>query len=123
MSTNDAAAPHRTEALLARLLTAGIALSAVVMLIGLALTLAQGGGEPVGSHAGERPTFSALLTEVASGDGRAITLLGLALLVCTPVARVVATMVLFARQRAWTYVLAAGLVLALLVVGVLVGGA
>jgi len=101
------------------LLRAGVLLAAAVVLAGGAVFLwHQGGtvpdyrvfrGEPV--YLGQ---LGAIVRDALSGSGRSLVLLGLLILVATPVARVAFTAVAFAFERDRTYVLVALLVLALL---------
>lgn len=81
------------EPLLAKLLTVATTISGAVILLGIGLTLAKSAHAP------------------------RVLLAGLVLLALTPVARVVCTLVVFTAQRAWIYVAACLLVLAVMVVG------
>jgi uncharacterized membrane protein len=67
------------------------------------------------------------LAAVARGfvrfDGAAVIVAGLALLIATPIIRVVASIVAFAISRDWIYVAISAAVLALVAVSFLVGGA
>jgi uncharacterized membrane protein len=55
------------------------------------------------------------------GDDRGVIMLGLLALIATPIARVAASIVAFARQRDWLYVALTAFVLAILLYS-LIGG-
>lgn len=101
------------------LLRAGVVCAAAVAVFGGALFLARHGSEPAtyGVFHGEPQdlrSVGAILREVPMLRGRATIQLGLLLLLATPVARVVLTLVAFARQSDWRYVAIASVVLVLL---------
>jgi uncharacterized membrane protein len=77
-----------------RLLTAGVALSAVCLLVGLLLTIARRGSEAAAPH----PLLH----------------VGLILLIATPILRVIVALVEDVRQRQWFFALATMVVLAVL---------
>ncbi|HTX38228.1 MAG TPA: DUF1634 domain-containing protein [Bryobacteraceae bacterium] len=87
---------HRMDELIGYLLRTGVLIAAAVVAAGGAWYLASGG---------------------PAGDPRAITLIwvGLLILVATPVARVVFSLVAFALQGDRAYVVITGIVLAVLV--------
>jgi uncharacterized membrane protein len=120
------AADRRLAARIARLLRVGVLLSAVVTLAGGALLLLDRGGAPANLAAFPRPTappsdLLAILRGALALEPRALTQLGVVLLIATPVARVALTFVDFARRRDRAYVVLTGLVLLLLVGGVVLG--
>jgi uncharacterized membrane protein len=101
-------------------LRGGVLLAAAVVIIGAVLYLV--------AHAGERLDFShfhavaagldsvhGVVRGVFAGDSQAVMQLGLLLLVATPVARVALSLVSFAAEHDWLYV-----VITLVVLGVLV---
>ncbi len=104
------------------LLRFGVLLAAAVVLAGGVLYLARHGGAvpdyrvfhgaPVGLRG-----LGGIVSSALSGDGRGVIMLGLLLLVATPVARVAFTAVAFAFERDRTYVVVALVVLALLLTG------
>lgn len=89
------------ELAVGRMLRAGVALAAALVLAGLALLIP-----------GLEPAW-----------GRALATLGLAVLVLTPVARVVAALWVFVRERDVPYTVFCLVVLAALAAGVLLGKA
>lgn len=119
---------HEIEQVIGRLLQYGVLLAAAVTLYGGVMLLVHHGSAPA-SYAvfqGEPPqlrSLSAIVGGAFSGQAMAIVQLGLLLLIATPVARVAFTLVAFAIQRDRLYVLVTTIVLALLLYGLLFGGA
>jgi uncharacterized membrane protein len=101
------------------LLRAGVLASAAIVLIGTFVSFGQGGGavSAYGSFA-EGPTslrtIEAIIAEALAGNGRGIVQLGVLVLVATPIARVVVSVLAFAVQRDGTYVCVTLVVLAVL---------
>jgi uncharacterized membrane protein len=100
---------QREEQIIGLLLRIGVMLAAAVIFAGAALYL--------GSHGMEHPQYLTfhgvpdslkrpwpILKGAVALDGRAVIQLGLLLLIATPVARVAFSVVVFRRQRDWTYV-------------------
>lgn len=119
---------HEVEQLVGRLLQIGVLLSAIVVIIGGVLLLAQHGGDhAVYSPFRGEPEYLRSLGGIFKGafayDSLAIVQLGLLLLIATPVLRVAFTLVAFAIQRDRTYVLITLIVLAVLMYGLLFGKA
>jgi uncharacterized membrane protein len=113
-------ADKQFEIFLGKLLRAGFLLSAAVVLAGGVLYLAQYRhrtpeyeifrGEPVDIR-----YASDVVRDAFGGHSRDLIQLGLLLLIATPVARVAFSVVQFARERDWLYVVAT-----LVVFGVLI---
>ena len=125
---NGRLSDHEVEQLVGRLLQLGVLISAIVVIVGGALLLAQ--------HGGDRPSYSPFRGEpahlrsvggiihgVAAFDSLAIVQLGLVMLIATPVLRVAFTLVAFVLQRDRTYVFITTIVLALLLYGLVFGRA
>ena len=110
------------ELVIARLLRAGIALSAAVVLFGVVLYLARHGGERVdfGFFHGE-PARSRRLWDIVRDagalHGRGVLQLGVVLLIATPVLRVAFSVAAFIAERDWMYVVFTAIVLGLLLYG------
>lgn len=119
---------EHVEQFIGRLLQFGVLLAAAVTIVGAILLLVREGGT-VADFRVFRGTTSNLrsigdvLRGVAALDGRAITQLGLVLLIATPVARVALTLWAFLRQHDRLYVLVTTIVLALLLYGLVWGKA
>lgn len=117
----------RMEAIMGRLLQAGVLLAATVVLTGGVMYLfAQGGAyrnyrvftaEPIALR---HP--AALLRGIARGDASAILVLGILLLVATPICRVIFAVIAFALERDRLYVAISLTVLAVLLYGMLRAG-
>ena len=119
---------HAVEQLIGRLLQVGVLIAASVVVMGGVLLLVQHGGTTVSySEFRGEPDHLRSISGVVRGamamDSRAIVQLGLLLLIATPVARVIFTLVAFVVQRDRTYVAITTLVLAVLLYGLLLGRA
>jgi uncharacterized membrane protein len=114
------------EQLLGRVLQAGVTLAAAVALIGAIAYLIAHGRERFSYHVfrGEPTdlrTLGGIVRDALALDSRGIVQFGVLLLLATPVARVALSVVAFARQRDWTYVLVTALVLLLLLASLFAG--
>ncbi|MEP7086713.1 MAG: DUF1634 domain-containing protein [Gemmatimonadota bacterium] len=115
------------EQRLGTLLRGGVILSAAVTLIGGVLYLAAHGLTPasyhifVGEPAGLR-TVGGVIAGAARGDSASIIQLGVLLLIATPVARVFISVIGFARERDWMYVVCSLIVFGLLCFSLIHGG-
>jgi uncharacterized membrane protein len=110
---------RRIETWVGAMLRTGVLVAATVVLAGGMLYLAQNHGpRPDYRHFRGEPlrltTLGGVLHGVASGDARSIIMLGLLLLVATPVARVVMCVVGFAFERDKLYVVVSSVVLVIL---------
>jgi uncharacterized membrane protein len=108
--------------IVARVLLAGVVLSAVLILAGFIASLFVGwDGSLLGAAPGGDPTDVGAIAEgLQNLRPQAIVQLGLLTLVLTPMARVAASLVLFAVERDRTYVVVSVIVLAILIAGLLV---
>jgi|SRR5471032_2131015 uncharacterized membrane protein len=114
------------DTLLANVLRIGVLLSAAVVLSGGAVYLSRHGfqqpeysvfrGEP-----GDLRSVPGIVGDARMGSGRGLIQLGLLLLIATPIARVVFSVVGFARARDWLYVAITIVVLALLIYSLTMG--
>jgi len=111
---------------LGRVLRAGVLLAAIVVSFGGVVYLVRHGhavpeyhvfrGEP-----GDLRSVSGVVSDAWSLSGRGLIQLGLLLLIGTPVARVLFSVVGFLEQRNWMYVAITLFVLALLAYGLMNG--
>src|SRR6185437_12677401 len=126
--------PHRgvsdeeVEQVIGRLLQFGVLLAAMVVLAGAALLLGRHGGAVASYavfHAEPTPlrSIAGIIRAAFSGDATGIVQLGLLLLILTPIVRVAFTLVAFVLQRDGTYIVVTAIVLALLLFGLVFGGA
>jgi uncharacterized membrane protein len=107
------------------LLRGGVLLASGVVLLGGVLYLIQEGGQvpAIREFHGQPPelrSVSGIVQDALSGDGKGVIQLGLLLLIATPVARVVFSVVAFAVQRDATYVVVTLVVLAVLLFSLLI---
>ena len=114
------------DQLIGRLLQIGVAIAAVVVLIGgIALLVQHGTGvaafQTFRGNSGGLRSLGDVFRGVRAGDAAAITQLGLVLLIATPVARVALTLVSFIHQKDKLYVGITLLVLGILLYGLLWG--
>ena len=104
--------------ILGNLLRWGVMVSALVVLAGGGLFLAQEGREPhcdLSQFQEEGTGPAVIVQQAATLNSRGLIMLGLLLLIATPVARVVFSVVTFALQRDYLYVLFTLVVLVVLV--------
>ncbi len=137
MSTRDAGGPRAPRAeravgiepVLGAVFRYGVLVATFVILCGVAAFVADGGlraillappGIPAGADADPR-SLRAVLDDVITRQPAAITDLGLLLLIAVPVLSVIAAAMTFAVERDWMYVRVATFVLAMLVVGFVLG--
>ena len=110
---------RKVEDLIGNLLRAGVFLSALIVFVGAVVYLARHGGELADyrvfhGEPNQLRTIPGVLHEAFSFQGRGIIQLGLLLLIATPVARVVLSIVGFAAERDRMYVGFATIVLVIL---------
>ena len=123
--------PDATARVLGAILRAGVLISAAIIVFGVALFVHRRGaaavlfgarGLPAGS--GEDPSTLGELLDALRNDVHvpaAVTDIGLLTLMITPVISVVVSLIAFARERDWTYVLLAAVVLGMLALGSALG--
>ncbi len=109
----------RLERQVARLLRAGVATAAMVVLAGGLVYLARYGAEPVqlGVFRGEPEllrTIPGIVSETARLGSRGCIQFGLLLLIATPVLRVASACAAFLHQGDWRYAAISAVVLAVL---------
>jgi uncharacterized membrane protein len=107
------------DVVLAHVLRIGVVASALVVATGGLVFLVRHGHERPSYHVfrgepGNLTTLPGIVAEAMHLSGRGLVQLGLLLLVATPVARVVFSVVGFLRQRDWLYVAITTVVLTLL---------
>ena len=97
------------ELLLGRLLRTGVSISAALVLAGGVWYISRHGGEtPQYSQFRpleiNRPDLRMIGREILAGQARSLIQAGLLVLIATPLARVLFSLVAFARQGDWLYV-------------------
>ena len=110
---------RKVEDLVGNLLRAGVSLSALIVFVGAVVYLARHGGELADyrvfhGEPNQLRTIPGVLREAFAFQGRGIIQLGLLLLIATPVARVVLSIIGFAAERDRMYVGFATIVLVIL---------
>ena len=125
-ASGHAPAEEHVEQMVGNLLRIGVLIAAAVALLGgIAFMIHHGALIPDHSTFRGQPEMLSTLSGVISGalalQPAAIVQLGVVLLIATPVARVLLTLIAFALQRDWMYVLISGIVLVLLGYSLFVG--
>jgi uncharacterized membrane protein len=114
----------QAELLISHVLRGGVVLGAIVIGVGLVAFYARYGLNPSAMIANVYPhSLDQTLLGLAHGTPQAIMVLGLLILLATPVVRVAVSIVAFALERDWTYVAITALVLLILLVSFLLGRA
>jgi uncharacterized membrane protein len=119
---------HAVEQFVGRLLQVGVALSALVVVVGGLMLLMRHGGEVPSftvfrGEPQEIRTLYGIVQGVLAADSRSIIQFGLLLLISTPILRVAFTLVAFFLQRDRVYVGITAVVLILLLYGLIYGRA
>jgi uncharacterized membrane protein len=125
-ATGHAPAEEKIEQRVGNLLRIGVLLAASIALLGGIAYLAEHGGsrpdystfrgEPSSLH-----TLHGIFAGALSLQTPAIVQFGIILLIATPIARVLLTLLAFALRRDWMYVVISGIVLGVLGYSLLVG--
>lgn len=108
------------EASLANLLTAGTAIAAVVLLVGLVMYLLREYETLLDFRdfvARRQSGVFGVFRDAAQMDGASVMQLGVVLLILTPVTRVLFTLFAFLYKRDWMYVVVTVIVLSVLLYG------
>jgi uncharacterized membrane protein len=114
---------RRVEIIISQVLRGGVLLSAAIISIGVVLFYIH--YFSVAGHVLDTAAFPHSLVSVAQGlmrgDPLAIIVLGLLVLLATPVARVAVSIVAFGFERDWRYVVISTVVLLVLIISFLLG--
>jgi len=110
---------EKIELIIGKLLRVGVIISAVVILIGMALFIFSGQSGYAGTTHPTTPT--AILTGVVALKPYAIIMLGLFLLILTPVLRVVVSIYAFFKEKDFLYTAITTVVLVILVIAMFIG--
>lgn len=129
---NPVAHPEATELLISNILRAGVLLSAALVILGTAVTLAHHGsylhsssdlGALKDGSLGFPTSFPAIIRGLGQFEGRSIVMAGLLVLVATPIMRVAVSIVAFMQVRDRTFVVITSIVLILLLGSLTLGKA
>jgi len=124
--SRDTVPSRAVEIVVSLVLRIGVVLSAAIICLGLALLVAGGiiSNEIRIDAAIPYPRdLGALLAGILALDPASVMSLGLVVLIATPFARVAVSIVAFALERDWRYVVVTALVLTVLVAGIALGKA
>lgn len=120
------------QSVISAVLRAGVALSIAIILFGITMTFVHHpdyfrSRPALGALIDARANYTGSISSVVNGAlefrGQAIVMLGVLVLIATPVVRVAASVVLFAAEHDRVYVAITSLVLLLLAVSFLIGAA
>lgn len=119
-------ADHAAEAIIGRMLQAGVLIAAAFVLVGAVVFLAGDGARTVNHRVfqGEPAALRSpvgIVQAMANPSGPALIQFGLLLLIATPVARVVFSVYAFARMRDRLYVVVTLIVLSILAYSLVFG--
>jgi Predicted membrane protein len=124
-TTRGDASQRAIEKAISIVLRGGVLLSALIVCAGLALLFLSKGEIAKGAGIDAAIAFpkglSALLAGIEAVDPPSILVLGLLILVVTPIIRVAVSIVAFLASRDWLYAIITASVLILLVAGTLLG--
>jgi uncharacterized membrane protein len=128
-----AKAPAQTiETVISAILRAGVAISIATILTGLIVTFLHHHdyfssrpalGNLIDARANYTASVRGVLAGVREGRGQSIVMLGVLILIATPVARVAASIALFAAEHDRVYVAITSVVLMLLILSFVIGAA
>jgi len=110
----------KAETLISWLLRIGVGVSATLVVIGMIVIVVHHPAHVIGQP---MHNLGEILAATRAGHGQGIAMLGLLLLIATPVARVALSIILFARERDFTFVLITTTVLLLLILSFVLGAA
>jgi uncharacterized membrane protein len=111
---------QRLERVISVVLRTGVMLSAAIVFLAGVCYMIRHGNEVANYHVfqstpKEYRSVGAIVHAMGPSDCRAIIQFGLLLLIATPIARVAFSLVGFALERDWTYVVITSIVLAVLI--------
>ena len=126
-------APARIiESAISTILRVGVAISITIIAIGVAMTFAHhhdyfSSRPALGTLIDARANYTASLSSVnegvLEGRGQSVVMIGILVLIATPVIRVATSIALFAAERDGVYVAITSVVLALLILSFVIGAA
>src|ERR1700733_3896866 len=127
MSVPNLRQDRRMDQIMAVLLRSGVLLAASLVFIGGIVYLSRHDLPPINyrffqGEPQELRTVGGILREAGKFHGRGLIQLGLLVLIATPVARVLFSVVAFLYEKDWTYVAVTIIVLALLCYSLFGGG-
>ncbi|APU72481.1 membrane protein [Companilactobacillus crustorum] len=123
-STHDET--RKVELVIGKILRVGVITSAIVILIGMALYFMNGAGYPTIVKNGQSmidfpKRFSDIFAGIIAGKSYAVIMLGVFLLILTPVLRVVVSIYAFYKEHDNLYVIITTIVLIILMIAMFLG--
>jgi uncharacterized membrane protein len=107
---------HELNAVIHRVLIVGLAISTALILAGLTLDLVRHRQVPT-----DAPTFAEVFRRVAQFRASGFLMLGLLVLIATPILRVIGSTLAFLYERDWRYALITFVVLLVVTLSLLLG--
>jgi uncharacterized membrane protein len=120
-ATGHSSADENVERALGQVLRAGVILAVLLAVLGAVRLLVQSpdmAGRVLIAHEAARVGVSQIFVRAYHGDGAAIILLGLLVLLATPVFRVASMIVAFGWEKDWLFAAISVAVLCVLVFGI-----
>ena len=111
---------RKTELLISNILRGGVLLSAAIIVIGVVMFYVRYAMHVADAHPFPH-SLGAVISGIAQGDARSVIVLGLLVLLMTPVLRVAVSIVAFAVERDWRYVVITAIVLFVLLLSFFLG--
>jgi uncharacterized membrane protein len=124
--------PRLIDTVISAILRGGVALSVSIIAIGIVLTFVHHRdyfssrpalGQLIDAHGSYTATVSSVISGTREGRGQSIVMVGILVLIATPVVRVAASIALFAAEHDRVYVLITSVVLLLLLLSFVIGAA
>jgi len=117
---------RKVEVVIGKILRIGVITSAIVILIGMGLYFMNGAGYPTVVRDGHTITdfpqrFSTIFAGILAGKSYAVIMLGVFLLILTPVLRVVVSIYAFYKEHDKLYVVITSIVLVILMFAMVLG--
>jgi len=109
-----------TDLLISWLLRTGVTISAILVVVGMSVAIAHHPANLIGMRMHSPQEVARAIRE---GHGQGIAMLGLLLLIATPVMRVAVSIMIFVRERDFAFVAITATVLALLLLSFVLGAA
>ncbi|KRK81094.1 DUF1634 domain-containing protein [Companilactobacillus nodensis] len=109
---------RQVELVIGKILRIGVITSAIVVMIGIIMYFINGGG---GYTDGFPKRFADIFAGIAAGKSYAVIMLGIFLLILTPVLRVVVSIYAFYKEHDNLYVIITTVVLIILIFAMLMG--
>lgn len=107
-----------TEEIIVKLLRIGVLISATLIMIGLIMMYIKGGADYKNS---DIASFGVVFKGILEFEPVSIIMLGLLVLIITPVLRVAISLLVFAREKDYLYVKVTAVVLFILVISFFIG--